>query len=201
MPLPLLGPALLGTGAYLLARKARQNQLAKDVAAQSRAIAQGTAASAGKPADVHGDGHRHHRHGAAGCFACDLAGFGAAPGGHGGGGGAKSSSPPAQRSTVVASSRPAAPVTVPSPAQPSVATSPLGSYGYGGGGYGGGYTAITAREAGERMAYQEGGGYFAERQALYDTGDPDAFVDDGSVYEVIDTGPSGDWGHRHHHWY
>lgn len=130
MPLPLVGPMLLGAGAYYLARKGRQEQLAKDVSAQSKAAA-GFGGSRRKRhhGGIHGD-----------CPGC--VGFGAV--------GARPAPPvlPAvQRTTGVAfTARPAPPLGIRTPMLPAYSRSTVVPYGVGG------WTAASAKAEGERMA-------------------------------------------------
>jgi hypothetical protein len=114
--LPLIGLGVLGAGAYVLGRKHREEQLQKDVAAQSKAAA-----------GFGGHAHRRTRHHGG------IAGFGAV-------GRPAPPLPAVQRTTGIAVvARPAPPVVPVARVVPGLT-------------YGGGWTAASAKAAGERMA-------------------------------------------------
>lgn len=167
-------PIALGAGAYVLARKARQEQLAKDVAAQSKAAA------------GFGGGRRKKHHGGIHGDCPGCVGFGAV---------AARPAPPSpapavpsvgmpapQRSVVVSASRPkpAAPlppgvVATRTFSQPTYLQTNAPNYGVG-------WTAASAKAEGERIA--------ARRDLLQDAGYSDDVVyedgggDDDVVYET-----------------
>lgn len=185
----------LGAGAYVLGRKHREAQLAKDVAAQSKAAA-----------GFGGSRRRKHHGGIHGdCVGC--VGFGAVnaaikpPTGQSLPGTTAATTPAPQRSTVVSASRPRpAPPTAPGAVVYSrpVYSQPVYSQpAYLPTGYPGGYsdnvgwTAASARAEADRIA--------ASRDLAQDAGYYDN-VDGADVVYVDDDGYRRD-DYRHRHWY
>jgi hypothetical protein len=163
--LPLIGLGVLGAGAYVLGRKHREEQLQKDVAAQSKAAA-----------GFGGHAHRRTRHHGG------IAGFGAVA--------VARPAPPIQRTTGIALvARPAPPIGIVR-AVPGLT-------------YGGGWTAASAKAAGERMALAN--------DLAYTGFDPDAGYDlDGYADQSYDRPVAEEVAYydrdrsrddRHRHWY
>ena len=153
----------LGAGAYVLGRKHREDQLAKDVAAQSKA-----AAGFG--------GHRRTRHHGG------IAGFGAVA--------VARPAPPIQRTTGIALvARPAPPIGLVR-AVPGLT-------------YGGGYTAASAKAAGERMALANDLAYtgFNPDQGYDLDGYADQSYDRPVAEEALYYDRDRVRDDRHRHWY
>jgi hypothetical protein len=170
MPIPLVGPVLLGAGAYYLARKGRQEQLAKDVAAQSKAAA-----------GFGGSRRKKHHGGVHGDFCPGCVGFGAV-----GARPAPPAAPAVQRTTGIA--------LVARPAPPIGRTVPGLTYG------GGGWTAASAKAAGERMALANDLAYtgFAPDDGYDLDGYADQSYDRPVAEETLYYDRRDD---RHRHWY
>lgn len=177
MPLPLVGPLVLGAGAYYLARKGRQEQLQKDVAAQSKALT--------SPAGFGGSHRRKHHGGIHGDRCPSCVGFGAVaarpapPTGQ--------ISPPVQRTTGIA--------VVARPAPPRVAPvlRPFN------GGYGGGWTAASAKLESERIAAAQDPVYSDDVVYADGGGDDDVVYETGYIQNSYDM-PRYGYGYGRRHW-
>src|ERR1700677_2645837 len=182
----------LGAGAYVLGRKHREEQLAKDVAAQSKAAA-----------GFGGSRRKRHKGGIHGDRCPSCVGFGAVaarPAPPSPAPAAPSAGMPApQRSVVVAASRPRPAAPLP----PGVVVASRPTFVPSVPNYGVGWTAASAKAEGERIA--------ARRDLMQDAGYSDDVVyedgggDDDVVYETGFVQNSYDmprygYGYGRRHW-